>query len=135
MKTFYLAGKVQGNDALGKTKDFSEELENRGHTNICPWWEMPGIVKKYLDHIDVNAPFAVSMLNAAFSAEVFILFAHDELLGAATELGAAIISAEYIPDKRIYVAGAYAVRQSVFYTHPNVVNVHTYEDLRTTDWY
>jgi hypothetical protein len=134
-KTFYLAGKVAGNDAIGELKDFSAELEDRGHTNICPWWEMKGIVKKYLDHIDVNAPLAVEMSRAAFNADIFALFAQDDILGAATEFGVALASAEYDSDKRIYVIGAYAIRQSVFYTHPRVENVNNHSDLRNADWY
>jgi hypothetical protein len=134
-KTFYLAGKVQGNDALDKTKNFSTELESRGHTNICRWWEMKGVTKPYLDNLDLNAPLAVEMLNAAFNAEVFILFAQDDILGAAIEFGAGLASVEHVPDKRIYIVGSYAVRKSVFYTHPSAENVNSLQDIRTRDWY
>ena len=75
------------------------------------------------------------MYRAAFNADIFALFAQDDILGAATEFGVALASAEYDSDKRIYVIGAYAIRQSVFYTHPRVENVNNHIDLRNADWY
>jgi hypothetical protein len=134
-KTFYLAGKVAGNNAIGELKDFSEELEQHGHVNTYPWWKMKGMAKEYLDHIDVNARFALDMVQAVINAEIFVLFAQPDILGAATELGVALASAEYDSDKRIYIIGAYAIRQSVFYTHPRVENVNNHIDLRNADWY
>ncbi|HUC95714.1 MAG TPA: hypothetical protein VMR76_02015 [Candidatus Saccharimonadia bacterium] len=135
VKSFYLAGKVLGNDAIGVLKEFSEELERRGHTNICPWWDMKDVTKPYLEHIKENAPLAVEMLRAATAAEIFALFAHPELLGASTEFGMALASSEVELDKRIYVIGAMATRQSVFYTHPRVENVISHTELRDAEWY
>jgi len=134
-RTFYLAAKVQNNDAFEEVKNCSLELQDRGHINICKWWEMNGVAKPYLDNIDTNAPLAVKMSKAACAAQVFVLFARDDILGAAKEFGMSLATAEYDPDKRIYVVGAYTARQSIFYTHPRVENINSYTDLRNTDWY
>ena len=133
-KTFYLAGKVAGNKALQELPALSTELESRGHLNIYPWWQQ-NVKKPYLEYRDHNALLAQAMVKAAYEAEVFMLFASPDLLGASIEYGVALTASEYQLDKRIYVIGALATRQSIFYTPSQVEVIPSVQSIRETDWY
>ncbi|HEY1644795.1 MAG TPA: SDR family NAD(P)-dependent oxidoreductase [Candidatus Saccharimonadales bacterium] len=89
----------------------------------------------YFSAVYMTRALAEEMAYAAYDAEVFTLFAHPDILGAATEFGIALASVNEVLTKKIYVVGAAATRQSVFYTHPRVENVVSEFDLRDADWY
>jgi hypothetical protein len=129
----YLAGKIE-ND-LRSIANFSEELEDRGHKILEKWFLKGRLPKPYLDNLETSSPAAEAMINAAFESEVFVLFPSDNVLGAATELGAALCSKIYDKEKHIIIVGASIVRQSVFYAHPEVVHVNDHDQIRNMEWY
>lgn len=132
-KKIYLAGKIDAGElSIG---EFSDELEDRGHTVIEKWWELGRLPKPYIDHQDTSVPAAVAMERAAFESDVLILFPENTILGAAVELGSAIASTRSNPDKQVILVNPYEVRQSVFYAHPAVISVHGLAVVRTMQWY
>lgn len=136
-KTFYIAAKVSDND-LNEVVDLSDELESNGHKNLYKWWERQSEIQKpYLEHRESNIVVAQAMGEAASRADVVLLFAHDNLLGASTELGIAIESAKgrALDPKEIYVIYEEGVRQSIFYCHPSVIAVEGISAIRNQPWY
>ena len=132
-KRIYLAGKL--NSGKLSIRDFSDELEDRGHVVLEKWWQEPKLPTPYLDHAQSSATAAEAMIKAAYRSDVTILFPDSKILGAAVEFGAAIASAETNPDKKIVVVNPFETRQSVFYAHPAVLAVHGIYQIREMSWY
>lgn len=132
-KEVYLAGKLNSGElSIG---EFSDELEQRGHTVLEKWWEPGKLPTPYMDHLDTSAPAAQAMIDAAYESDVLILFPGDTILGAAVEFGAAIASTKNDSDKKIIVVNPFEVRQSVFYAHPAVIAVRGIAQVREMDWF
>jgi hypothetical protein len=129
----YLAGRLDTGE--GALSDFSEELESRDHRIVEKWFLEGRLPKPYLDHTEITAPAAQAMIKAAFESDVFVLFPTDDILGAATELGAAIASSLIKKQKQVLVVNPWEVRQSVFYAHPAVIAVQGLDQIRQMEWY
>lgn len=131
-KHIYLAGKLNSDE--GSVEAFAEELEAAGHTVMEKWWSKEALPTPYLENRETSSRAAAAMITAAYECDVFVLFARDNILGAAVELGAAIASAASNPEKVVIVNGAEHVRQSVFYAHPAVIAINSLKELRAMDW-
>lgn len=132
-KEIYLAGKVDAEEVT--IAQVAAELEARGHEVLEQWWNIGRLPKPYMDHPETSGPAAEAMIHAAFRSNVFVLFPGATILGAATELGAALASIEYVPGKEILIVNPYDTRQSVFYAHPAVVAVRSLAAIRQRSWY
>ena len=131
MKAIYIAGRVSwGDDVL---PEFAKELEQRDHHITCKWWKLGRLPKPYLDNLDSSQKAAKLMVEAVMESDVLILFAEDNVLGAATELGVAI--GDTSRSRVNIVVVPEGVRQSVFYAHPEVVAVSDIDKIRSMDWY
>lgn len=133
MKTIYLAGKLGAGE--GSIRDFSTELEGRGHTVLEKWFEQGRLPKPYLDHPETSTPASKAMKQAAFDSDVTIMFPSDDILGAAIEYGIALGSKMTRPDKQIVLVNPFEVRQSVFYADQGVLAVKSLADIRRLEWY
>lgn len=132
-RTVYLAGRLDTGE--GDIAAWSDELEAQGHRVLEQWWEQGRLPKPYLDHGDTSRHAADTMIHAAASSDVMMLFPTDDILGAAVELGAALGSAETNPQKAIIIVNPWEVRQSVFYAHPVVTAVRGLAEVRAMNWY
>lgn len=131
MTKIYLAGRVSwGEDVIS---DFAEELESRGHQITCKWWELGKLPKPYLDNYAISQEAASLMVRSVVESDVTILFAEDNVLGAATEFGVAI--GDKSKPRDVYVVLPEGVRQSVFYSLQNVITVNNIDAIRSNDWY
>ena len=133
-KTVYLAGKLNaGESAIAA---FAGELENRGHTILEKWFEKGQLPTPYLDNLHSSAPVAAAMIEAAYTADVFILFAENNIFGAAVELGAALGGTANNPGKKLYLLKPTVdFRQSVFYSDSHITVVESLEEIRKADWF
>lgn len=133
MSEVYLAGKLASDEL--SIADFSDELEQRGHTVLEKWWESEKLPVPYLDNVSTSSPAAKAMIDAAYESDVAILFPSERILGAAVEFGAAIASTKTNHDKLVVVVNPYETRQSIFYAHESVVAVRDIFQVRDMDWF
>lgn len=134
-KTVYLAGKVGSGEST--IESFADDLEGRGHTVLCKWWEMTPPVKPYLEDVPRNGELARQMIESAIASNVFILFPDDRAMGSVGELCAAIAATEIHDTKKliIVVNPFLLARQTIFYAHPCVTTTNGVDDIREMPWY
>ncbi len=131
MADIYLAGRVAwGDEVLPK---FAQELEERGHSITRKWWELGRLPKPYLENYESSKEAATLMAKAVADSSITILFAEDNILGAATEFGIAI--GDTSKAREVIVVTPEDVRESVFYAHPAVRIARSLDDVRNFDWY
>lgn len=134
MSEIYLAGKVSKSEI--SISQFADELEDQGHHITLKWWELGQLPKPYLEQIESSRPAAAAMTKAVMDSQVFILFAENNILGAATEFGVALGDSMSNKNQReIIVYSPEDIRQSVFYAHPDVITVRSLAEIRQRPWY
>ena len=126
-KSVYVAGKV-GKD-LTVVKAVNARLQDMGYAITYDLSSERGIRKPYLNHVETNRPYAMKMRNAATTCDVFVLLVGEDMLDTAIVLGIAIGTSMTYPDKQVYIVSSQDMRQSIFYTLPNVHLVGTVQDL------
>lgn len=131
MAKVYIAGRVGRGE--GDISELAEDLEGKGHEITLKWWELAKLKKPFLVHRDQSQVVAINMVKAVKKSDVLILFAEDNILGAATELG--IVIGDTTRKREIIIIHPTDTRQSVFYTHPFVTILQNVDDIKKRPWY
>jgi len=115
MKTVYVAARF----ALGEeVRRIYSRLEGCGYTASEDWTKYRSI-KPYSANPELSREYAVTLINAARTSDLFILISDAEGTGMHTELGSAIDHNLESGKPLIYVIGEYLSRTPFFF-HPSV---------------
>jgi hypothetical protein len=122
-RTVYVAGRIGDEE---RVSTFLKKLREAGFYTRVDWTTL-SVQKPYLDHPQQSAKAASKMLDAACSADIFVLLWNDSLLGGLLETGAALAMSQQLPERRIYIVGT--DRESVFYALPAIRMVDSLHDV------
>lgn len=132
-KEIYLAGKANSDNNL--IPNFAQELEARGHVITLAWWKLEGILKPYVENLEISDPASQKMIDAIRNSNVFILIQSEDILGALIELGIAIGDKQDHANKDIILVLPERGRQSVFFGNKAVSVVKNLDEIRNKEWY
>lgn len=129
MKSFYIAARAR--HRIKEVTELQDFLSDRGLENVFNWSELDAsdIKKPYADNLQSSADIGDRMLQASFSADVFILLHDTGLEGALMEYGVARYSAIENQDKLVLVVQM-GGQDSIFLHRKNVIHFKSIEQLK-----
>lgn len=132
MKSFYIAARPK--NRLKEVSELNEFLVSQGLENTLNWSAdiiNEEIKRPYIDNPESSAEVGDRMMQAANSADIFILLHDQDLVGAFMEYGVARYNAIENPDKLILVVHM-GGRDNVFLHRKNIISFESIDLLK--DW-
>lgn len=130
MKSFYIAARPRYR--MKEVARLDEFLIDLGLENTFDWSTdvvNEEVKRPYMDNPKSSADIGDQMMQAAHSADIFILLHDQDLVGAFMEYGVARYNAIQNPDKLILVVNM-GGRDSIFLHRENIISFQSIELLK-----
>lgn len=109
--------------------DAFDTVEASGHEVTLRWTDLP-MIKPYCDNAETAGQYSTQQIEGVCTADVYVLFAHNDGNGVFTEFGAALAALALQGRPRLFAIGDEETKSTaMFHYHPAIEWVDSIETV------